>query len=79
MVTQSVLNTPAHHVDLQVSLGTKEKSVLKLVFVLFLPFDLIKAGATQIETFSLKHAGDRVYLLDDLMPLQESSLKQLPA
>ena len=38
-----------------------------LVFVLFLPFDLIKAGASQTETSLLKQhaAGERVDLLDD--------------
>ena len=38
-----------------------------LVFVLFLPFDLIKAGATQTETSLLKQyvAGERVDLLGD--------------
>ena len=38
-----------------------------MVFVLFLPFDLIKAGATQTETSLLKQhaAGERVDLLDD--------------
>ena len=39
-----------------------------MVFVLFLPFDLIKAGATQTKTSLLKQnaAGERVDLLDDL-------------
>ena len=38
-----------------------------LVFVLFLPFDLIKAGAAQTKTSLLKQyaAGERVDLLDD--------------
>ena len=39
-----------------------------MVFVLFLPFDLIKAGATQTETSSLLKeydAGERVDLLDN--------------
>ena len=38
-----------------------------LDFVLFLPFDLIKAGSTQTETSLLKQyvAGERVDLLDD--------------
>ena len=37
-------------------------------FVLFLPFDLIKAGATQTETSLLKQyvAGERVDLLDEV-------------
>ena len=41
--------------------------VVSLVFVLFLPLDLIKAGATQTETSLLKQyaAGERVDLLDD--------------
>ena len=42
-----------------------------MVFILFLPFDLIKAGATQTETSSLKKhkhdAGERVCVLDDVM------------
>ena len=43
-----------------------------LVFVLLLPFDLAKAGATQAETSSFKqhHAGECVYkhLLDNDVP-----------
>ena len=41
--------------------------VVRLVFVLFLPFDLIKAGATQTEMSLLKQyaAGECVDLLDD--------------
>ena len=41
-----------------------------LVYVLFLPFDLIKAGATQTETSLLKQyvAGERVDLLDEYCP-----------
>ena len=40
-----------------------------LVFVLSLPFDLIKAGATQTETSLLKQydPGERVRLLDDFV------------
>ena len=41
--------------------------IYRLVFVLFLPFGLIKAGATQTETSLLQQyvAGARVDLLDD--------------
>ena len=50
-----------------------------MVFVLFLPFDLIKAGATQPETSSFKQydAGECVDLLDALIMIsqQEPSLK----
>ena len=51
----------------QLVLEAKKSSYNWLVFVLFLPFDLIKAGATQTETPLLKQyvAGERVDLLDE--------------
>ena len=51
-----------------------------IVFVLFLPFDLIKAGATQTETSLLKQyvADERVDLPDMIMiSRQEPSLPEI--
>ena len=61
----------------QLLLEAKKKSytLVQLVFVFFLPFDLIKAGATQTETLLLiikQHAaGVRVDLLDNQDIVQE--------
>ena len=53
--------------DARLKFKQRKVAIYWLVFVLFLPFDLIKAGATQTKTSLLKQyvAGDRVDLLDE--------------